>query len=149
MLSNSLEQLPNVPMYTATNYEQKSNHPSVPPPSYFVESPPPYSAVVCDDRSPRALLEELQPEQRPLRNRNVQLHHYRHRPHTPSRREIMWNIKAGIGLTFCCLFCFFPAMLCTIPAIMLYFAVSQYPSVTKYTIMLVSMLYTSKHTGFK
>ena len=50
---------------------EKSYHPSEPPPSYFVESPPPYSVVVGDDRSPQTLLDELQPEQRPARHRNV------------------------------------------------------------------------------
>lgn len=52
---------------------EKSYHPSEPPPSYFVESPPPYSVVADDDRSPQALLDELRPEQRPARNRNVSI----------------------------------------------------------------------------
>lgn len=52
---------------------EKSYHPSMPPPSYFEESPPPYSVAVHGDRSPRALLDELQPEQRPIRNRNVSI----------------------------------------------------------------------------
>ena len=32
-----------------------------------------YSVAVCNDHSPQELLAELQPEQRPLRNRNVSI----------------------------------------------------------------------------
>ena len=56
-------------------FSEKLHHPPVPPPSYFTGSPPPYSVAVSNDRSPQELLAELQPEQRPLRNRNVSINY--------------------------------------------------------------------------
>ena len=44
----------------------KNNYPDIPPPSYFMESPPDYNSIVCNNRSPHILLADLQPHQRPF-----------------------------------------------------------------------------------